>query len=156
MQADRYVNVLYRPKGAVTHVGLEFEPNKVIHISPSNNVEILTKSAFLNSSNCRQKSVSIADYAAFIKRVEEVISPASAYSLLSWNCQDLVNYLLTGNKKSEQRNAVITGVVTGLALNSIFDAKRPVLSCFLGVIAGLAAANVSYKNQSEGCPDLSV
>jgi len=141
------VEILKRPKGLVTHYGLKVGPNNVLHIQPGSSFKWVSEQEFSEGKYVSRNLVRDICLQSLQDRIAQLEQNMRRYSHISWNCEDLVTFLLTGKASSKQRNNVLIYGVAGLAVSKAFKIESPWLLFALGALAGVS---LSSKQPPEG------
>lgn len=106
-------------KSAYWHEGVARGDGTVLHNAPGIGEQVIPEWLFVGNSQFRViEPPEGFDYVSFVSRVQQRISNPRSYSLLSWNCQHTVSWVLTGKAESKQLQMYVLGAViltTGVA-----------------------------------------
>lgn len=133
---------LYRRKHLVDHAGVYIGNGDVIHNIPGKSINVATLEEFSEGKIIRVTRSNL-DPEGFSGQLEKVLTLSNQYSVLGFNCEHLMNLLITKKAHSPQLAAALgTGVLTGgVALSKGCSKKQSILLAGLGAFIGLTIAN---------------
>ena len=148
------VAIVYRGKGPlIQHAGLLYDGNKVFHIHPDTGVRCEDGiSEYARGHDVTVRYFHNVDMGLIKQRMNEVLnSDMCHYDAVSNNCEHIMNYILTGDKHSDQLQAIVVGVAA-VGLGALMSrALRKNGLTWLGVafLGGISALFVTNKTREH-------
>ncbi len=140
-------DLLYRSKLLVEHAGIYLGKGKVLHNSPSGNVEICALEEYADGKPVKVVLSHLSENRKneLFNQAEQLIKKARKYRLLANNCEHLASTVLHGTPSSEQLQGTGLGAVAGLLLAHCNQSKNSLLYVLAGGIIGCMAVNAARK-----------
>lgn len=140
-------DLLYRSKLLVEHAGIYLDKGKVLHNSPSGNVEICVLEEYANGKPVKVVLSHLSEDKKneLFNQAEQLIKKARKYGVLDNNCEHLASTLLHGKPSSEQLQGADLGAVAGLLLAHCNQSKNSLLYVLAGSVIGCMVVNAARK-----------
>ncbi|SKA25634.1 NC domain [Vibrio cincinnatiensis] len=140
-------DLLYRSKLLVEHAGIYLGKGKVLHNSPSGNVEICALEEYANGKPVKVVLSHLSEDKKneLLNQAEQLIKKARKYGVLNNNCEHLASTVLHDKPSSEQLQGASLGAVAGLLLAHCNQSKNSLLYMLAGGLIGCMAVNAVRK-----------
>ncbi|ASW80404.1 lecithin retinol acyltransferase family protein [Vibrio anguillarum] len=140
-------DLLYRSKLLVEHAGIYLGKGKVLHNSPSGNVEICALEEYANGKPVKVVLSHLSEDKKnkLFNQAEQLIKKARKYRVLDNNCEHLASTVLHDKPSSEQLQGASLGAVAGLLLAHCNQSKNSLLYILAGGLIGCMAVNAARK-----------
>lgn len=140
-------DLLYRSKLLVEHAGIYLGKGKVLHNSPSGNVEICALEEYANGKPVKVVLSHLSEDKKneLLNQAEQLIKKARKYGVLNNNCEHLASTVLHDKPSSEQLQGASLGAVAGLLLAHCNQSKNSLLYMLAGGLIGCMAVNAARK-----------
>jgi hypothetical protein len=140
-------DLLYRSKLLVEHAGIYLGKGKVLHNSPSGNVEICALEEYANGKPVKVVLSHLSEDKKneLLNQAEQLIKKARKYGVLDNNCEHLASTVLHDKPSSEQLQGASLGAVAGLLLAHCNQSKNSLLYILAGGLVGCMAVNAARK-----------
>ncbi|EGR4294286.1 hypothetical protein DDN98_10900 [Vibrio cholerae] len=140
-------DLLYRSKLLVEHAGIYLGKGKVLHNSPSGNVEICALEEYANGKPVKVVLSHLSEDKKneLLNQAEQLIKKARKYGVLNNNCEHLASTVLHDKPSSEQLQGASLGAVAGLLLAHCNQSKNSLLYILAGGLIGCMAVNAARK-----------
>ncbi|MBF4222625.1 C40 family peptidase [Vibrio anguillarum] len=140
-------DLLYRSKLLVEHAGIYLGKGKVLHNSPSGNVEICALEEYANGKLVKVVLSHLSEDKKnkLFNQAEQLIKKARKYRVLDNNCEHLASTVLHDKPSSEQLQGASLGAVAGLLLAHCNQSKNSLLYILAGGLIGCMAVNAARK-----------
>lgn len=140
-------DLLYRSKLLVEHSGIYLGKGKVLHNSPSGNVEICALEEYANGKPVKVVLSHLSEDKKneLLNQAEQLIKKARKYGVLNNNCEHLASTVLHDKPSSEQLQGASLGAVAGLLLAHCNQSKNSLLYILAGGLIECMAVNAARK-----------
>lgn len=109
-------DMLSRRAGLVTHYGTAVHPHQVVDIMPGGPPRVVSPEQFADGNPVSRRRPHPDDVPAILPRARQVGENQSSYNVITFNCEHVKNFILSGKPYSETVIALALVVLVGVGI----------------------------------------